>query len=626
MKAAMLLSSAIAASSCSASPLGPNVRVFSPDDGLEAIHAEVESIFARQHRSQFGRERYALCFMPGDYSKMKTLNVGYYTQLLGLGRTPDEVRLGNVKTPAALPNNNATCNFWVGVENLAIADTDHNADPYFGFQWAVSQAAPARRLHVERKAVFDWFCGWASGGYVADCVFEMPAGSYSQQQYFYRNNSFGSGVYGINWNQVIVGCRGDFAATSKDGAKGLSLCAPTGGEGVSSNWREGGCTTIVDATPVVREKPFLFFENGAFKVFVPSVRRNAKGVSWGDGKANGGMGEGRVLDLERDFYVAKEGEATAKTVNAALASGRNVLFTPGIYHVDEPIRVTRPGTVVLGIGEATIVPENGDAALRCADVDGLVVAGLVFDAERASKRFVVVGEKKTAERHDGDPTFLIDLVYRVGGTGKPGRTEVCLEINSNDVVVDHTWVWRADHGENTGWTANTAKNGVVVNGDHVTCLGLFVEHFQEHDVLWNGEDGRTYFLQNEKCYDPPGNARWKSHGGSKRGYAAYKVAEGVRRHRAVGLGIYDVFIDTGGNSVFLDDAIEVPDRPGVVVENACIVEIANGDGPLVGISHIVNGTGHGIKTGKGSGGGYAVQRLYLYADGRAETAPDYYRR
>lgn len=64
----------------------------------------------------------------------------------------------------------------------------------------------------------------------------------------------------------------------------------------------------------------------------------------------------------------------------------------------------------------------------------------------------------------------------------------------NDAVVDHTWIWRADHGEHTGWDANTSRNGIVVNGDRVSCYGLFVEHFQEHDVLWNGEDGTTYFL------------------------------------------------------------------------------------------------------------------------------------
>ena len=622
----LLFSAALAATPSQTSALGPNVHVFSPDDDMKEVAETVETVFKRQRHRQFGPERQAFLFLPGDYTKADTLNVGYYTQVLGLGRTPDEVKLANVKTPAALDKNNATCNFWVGIENVSIADTDNNADPYFNFQWAVSQAAPARRLHVFRKSVFDWYYGWASGGFIADCVFEKSAGSYSQQQYFYRNNIFGDGIYGINWNQVIVGCEGDFATKSKDGGKLLAKCAPTSVKGVSSNWRAGGCTTIVDETEIAREKPFLFVDGGKFKVFVPAIRRGAKGVSWGEGRANGGMGEGKILDLARDFHVAKEGKDTAKTINAALAAGKNVLFTPGIYRVAEPIKVAKPGTIVLGIGEATIVPENGDAALKCADADGIVIAGLIFDAEHASKRFVVVGGKKSERRHVDDPIFLVDLVYRVGGTGKPGKTDVCLEVNANDVVVDHTWIWRADHGDHTGWTANTAKNGIVVNGDGVSCYGLFAEHFQEHDVLWNGEDGRVFFLQNEKCYDPPGNATWMSHGGKKKGYAAYKVSDGVKRHYAVGLGVYDVFINTNGNSVFLDDAVEVPDAPGVVIENACIVEIANGDGPLVGINAIVNGQGHATKTGKGSGGGYAIQRVYRYSDGKADVAPNYYKK
>ena len=606
---------------------GEGVFVFSPEDSAAEIDRVVEGVFKKQHHRQFGEDRYAFLFLPGDYTKTKAINIGYYTQLLGLGRLPTDVKLTNVKTPAALDKNNATCNFWVGIENVSIVDPDNNGDPFFGFQWAVSQAAPARRLHVARKSFFDWFYGWASGGFVADCVFEKGAGSYSQQQYFYRNNAFGAELFGINWNQVVVGCSGDFASKSKDNSgTPLSRCEPVSGEGVSSNWRAGGCSTLVESTSVMREKPFLFVDRGAFKVFVPAVRRNAKGVSWGEGRANGGMGDGEILDLASRFHVARSGKDSSKTLNAALAAGKNILFSPGVYRLAEPLRVTRAGTVLLGIGEATLVPENADAALRCADVDSLVVAGLVFDAERASRRFVVLGDKKGAASHAKSPSFLIDTVYRVGGTGKPGKTEVCLEINSNDAVVDHTWIWRADHGAHTGWNSNTSKNGIVVNGDRVTCFGLFVEHFQEHDVLWNGEDGRTYFLQNEKCDDPPGNATWMSHGGKKKGYAAYKVADGVKRHYAVGLGVYDVFINTDGKSVFLDDAVEVPDAPGVVIENACTVEIANGDGPLVGINHVVNGQGHGIRTGKGSGGGYAIQRVYRYSGGKADAAPDFYKK
>ena len=344
---------------------GPNVRIFSPNDPIEKIDATCEEIFKRQHHNQFGTARYALLFKPGDYTaSKKPINVGYYTQVLGLGKTPCEVRLSNVKTPCALDKNNATCNFWVGVENFTVVDHEKNEDPYFNFQWAVSQAAPARRLLVERKAVFDWFYGWASGGYVADCVFEKPAGSWSQQQYYYRNCRLAQGAYGVNWNNFAHGCEGPVEASLAKGKDKPLPFAPTARAGVSSNWKAGGKDTLVATVEVIREKPFLYLVGETYKVFVPALRRNAKGVSWRADE----MGAGRSLDLVKDFFVAQAGRDDARAINAALAKGRHVLFTPGIYHVAEPLRVTRPGTVVLGIGEATIVPENGEAALICADV------------------------------------------------------------------------------------------------------------------------------------------------------------------------------------------------------------------------------------------------------------------
>ena len=622
--AAILLLWACCLQAATVPMLGENVIVFSPEDSIDEIDRVSESIFEKQRYNQFGEERYAIFFKPGDYTgSKKAINIGYYTQILGLGKTPCEVKLSNVKTPAALPKNNATSNFWVGLENLTIVDHEKNQDPYFGFQWAVSQAAPARRLYVERKAVFDWFNGWCSGGFVADSYFEKQAGSWSQQQYCYRNCDIAWGVYGVNWNNFAIGCTGPVKESMSKTKEGkpvplVELARP----GVWSNWRNGGKDTFVKSAEVVREKPFIYLEGGAWKVFVPALRRNAKGPSWN----RSDMGKGETLDLVNDFFIAKPGERIAAAINAALKAGKNVLFTPGIYHVEEPIRVELANAVLLGIGEATIVPENDEGALVCADADGVVIAGLIFDAERASRRFVTVGEKKGGTRHMEKPIFLIDTVYRVGGTGKPGKVEVALEINANDVVIDQSWIWRADHGKFTGWDANTAKNGIVVNGDGVIAYGLFVEHFQEHDVLWNGEDGRVYFLQNEKCYDPPGNERWMSHDGKKKGYAAYKVADNVKHHYAVGMGVYDVFIDTEGKSVFLDDAVEVPDTPGVTIENVCTVEIADDDGPIVGINHQVNGRGHGIRTGTGSGGGYAVQRLYRYCNGEDEHARNDYER
>ena len=74
-----------------------------------------------------------------------------------------------------------------------------------------------------------------------------------------------------------------------------------------------------------------------------------------------------------------------------------------------------------------------------------------------------------------------------------GPRSIC-EINSNDTIVDHTWIWRADHGAEVGWTKNLSANGLVVNGSNVTIYGLFVEHHQQFQVLWNGEARAHIFL------------------------------------------------------------------------------------------------------------------------------------
>lgn len=609
---------------------GKNTYIFNETDNPDEIDNLTNSIFEKQHYNQFGKARYALVYKPGNYTDTSTINVGYYTQILGLGKTPYDVELNNVMAPAALSGGNATCNFWVGIENVTIKDTTgKGADSdiwWESFKWAVSQAAPARRLNVERKALFQWtwdWTAWSSGGFISDSVFHQQTGSFTQQQYYYRNCELLGGVFGVNWNQVIQGCEGVTAETSSDGSgKGLANMVDLISKEGTTNWNQRGCTTIIDETSVIREKPFLYFDEEAdeYKVFVPALRENSTGVSWSENN----MGEGASLSVDKSFYIAKAGVDTAKTINKQLACGKNIIFTPGIYYVDEPINVTSPNTILLGMGMATVIPTNNEAAIKTADVSGLAICGLILDAGNYSKTLLTVGEEGCNKDHSENPIVLQDVIYRVGGTGSLGRVDSCQVINSNDVIIDHTWIWRADHGDNVGWNMNTAKNGLVVNGDNVTAYGLFCEHFQEYDIIWRGEYGKTYFLQNEKCYDPQKQEEWMSHDGTKKGYAAYKVTNNVKNHYAVGLGVYDVFINTNGASIYLDNAIEVPNTPGVLIENACIVEIANESGPQVGINHIINNTTAGIRTGADNNGGYAIQRLLSYNNEESLSLPDYY--
>lgn len=526
---------------------GPNVHIFDPSMSQSSIQTAINNIYNAQQNSHFGSRRDAILFRPGTYNV--DIGVGFYTQVLGLGARPDDVHITNqVHSDPFLSNNNATQNFWRGLENFSVSP------PGSGMQWAVSQAIPFRRMHVRNNNLFlHRDGGWSSGGWISDSVIDGQVNSGSQQQWISRNAQWGS-WNGSNWNMVFVG----------------SNNLPAG------NWPAPRFTKI-NPTPVVREKPFLFLQGANFAVHVPSLRTNSNGITWA-----GGPTPGTTIPIA-DFHVARAGVDTAASLNAALQQGKHLLLTPGIYGLNDTIRVTRANTVVLGIGLATLRPDTGAVAMTVADVDGVTLAGLLFDAGAQNSPILLqIGPAGSTANHAANPTVLHDIFARVGGAG-PGKATVCLEINSSNVIVDHTWLWRADHGAGVGWTVNTSRNGLIVNGANVIAYGLFVEHFQEYQVIWNANGGRVYFYQSEIPYDPPNQASWRS-AGNVNGWASYKVADSVTDHDASGLGIYSVFTHP---NVFLTRAIETPNRPGVRFHHSTTINLtANG-----GISNIVNDRG-----------------------------------
>ncbi|CAM5595696.1 MULTISPECIES: RICIN domain-containing protein [Streptomyces] len=532
--------------STAAPDLGPNVAVFDPSMSASAIQSKLNSIFQQQETNQFGSQRQAVLFKPGSYDA--DVNVGFYTQVSGLGLTPDAVTVNGAVHAEAdwFPPQNATQNFWRGAENLSV-------NPAGGRdRWAVSQAAPYRRMHLRGDIALD-DGGWASGGLFADTKVDGRVDSGSQQQWLTRNSQVGSWT-GSNWNMVFVGSQG---------VPNTTFPAPP--------------YTTVAQSPVIREKPFLYVDgDNAYKVFVPAVRSGSSGVSWANGAPSG-----TSLSLDT-FHIVKPG-ASAASINAALAAGKNLLVTPGVYHLDQTLQVNRPGTVVLGLGLATFVPDNGVTAMKVADVDGVKVAGLLFDAGTTnSPTLMEVGPANSSASHDADPTSLHDVYFRVGGAAV-GKATTSLVINSDDVIGDHMWIWRGDHGNGIGWNSNTGDTGLIVNGDDVTAYGLFVEHYQKYQTIWNGNGGRTYFYQNEMPYDPPNQAAWMN--GSTQGYAAYKVADSVTSHQAWGLGSYCFFNVNPG--VTAERAIEAPNRPGVRFTSMVTVSLG-GTGT---IRHVVNSTG-----------------------------------
>ena len=526
---------------------GPNVLVFRPTTPAAEIQRAINGIYATQQNHEFGPQRTTMLFLPGNYQV--DLPIGYYTQVMGVGASPDDTRItGNVHVDAALEKNNATTTFWRGAEGLSIAPTGG------AMQWAVSQAVFLRRMHVAGDLLLHQHKGWASGGWLSDSLIDGNVDSGSQQQWISRNTEWRSWT-GFNWNMVFVG-----------------INHPPAGE-----WPEPPYTKVATA-PVVREKPFLQAgKDGEFSVRVPQLRRDSTGITWHSGST-----PGKTISLST-FYIAQARKDSAASMNAQLAQGKNLLLTPGIYDLSEPILVTHADTVVLGMGFATLHPTQGKPAMTAADADGIILANLLFDAGPVQSPVLLqVGPRGSKARHQQNPISLHDVFFRVGGAG-PGRTVGNLEINSNDVIVDHTWIWRADHGSDVGWDRNTSANGLVVNGQDVTIYGLFVEHHQQFQVIWNGNGGRTYFYQSEIPYDPPNQKSYTSAPGIN-GWASYKVADSVTTHEAWGLGIYSVFLQDG---VVLSHAIEVPKRTDVRFHH--MITVCLGDKGE--ISNVINDVG-----------------------------------
>src|SRR5262249_13073164 len=148
-----------------------------------------------------------------------------------------------------------------------------------------------------------------------------------QQQFFTRNSTIGQWSNGV-WNQVFLGDNG----------------APAEGSGPY---------TTLATTPISQEPPYLTDDG----VFLPAVQHNSVGPTYGDGT---------TIPSSR-FFVA-DPATPVQAINVALALGQNLILTPGIYRLSQPIQVVNPHTVVLGLGLATLVPTNGNAALQTASL------------------------------------------------------------------------------------------------------------------------------------------------------------------------------------------------------------------------------------------------------------------
>jgi len=254
---------------------------------------------------------------------------------------------------------------------------------------------------------------------------------------------------------------------------------------------------------VTEEEPFLFTDSGGnFDVFVPAVQHGSSGTSWASGQE-----AGTTVPLSK-FFVASPGMSGA-AITAALAQGKDLILSPGVYNLDQPIVVPHPDTVVLGLGLATLVPQHGNAAMIVVRNSGVKLSGLIIDAGPVNSPVLLsVGTPRT-RRQAATPTSsrTCTSVSAAPRPRPPRRRSAC-------------WTTPRTRSSTTcgpgapttanavGWTKNTGNTGLVVTGSGVTAYGLAVEHYQKNEVIWSGQGGTDIFFQNELPYDPPSQADW----------------------------------------------------------------------------------------------------------------------
>jgi hypothetical protein len=570
---------------------GSNVCVFSDTMSQATIQADLDSIATQQVpvASQFTSQRYAIFFLPGTYGSAAdplVFQVGYYTEVAGLGSTPQDTVINgaidvfNNLCTAGTSDCNSDDNFWRSLSNLDLnVDLPSTPPAYappaldaFGAgcansaeMWSASQAAPIRRAIVNGNVVFQDYCAtnnYASGGFIADSKVSGDLDFYGNQQYMVRNSSIG----GAN------GC-----------PQGLWNMVYSGVQGAPSPVFTGQCeqNTVLSASPVTEEEPFLYTDSGGnYNVFVPAVQRNSSGPSWASGPEAGAS-----VPLSK-FFVASPATPTLE-ISAALALGKDLILTPGVYDLNEPIVVSRPDTVVLGLGLATLVPQHGNAAMLVLPNRGVKLSGLIIDAGPVNSP-VLLSVGLPGASSASDPDLVQDVYFRIGGAETtPVSATVSLLDNAGNSIIDNAWVWRADHGNAVGWTVNTASTGVVVTGANVTAYGLAVEHYQKDEVVWSGQGGTDIFFQNEMPYDPPSQSAWMA-SPSQDGYPAFVVSRNVTTFKGYGMGSYSFF--NQGVTINASTAFQAPDTPGVQFQDV-FTRFLSGAG---GINSVINGTGAAV--------------------------------
>ena len=592
-------------------PDSKTVKIY-PDDFLDSNGVEEKTIImddmVDRIKGHFTEDRVAVLFRPGTYHDIN-FPVGYWTQVLGLGATPDDVsftgNLGVYALPANTDNHEVGSldTFWRSAENFVSNTTfiqhpdnpavyavpvgsspaDLRAQTKFypigekdreqGMLWAVSQAAPLRRIKVKNLhlALGD---NWASGGFAGNIDVEGFLNFGGQQQYIIRNGKIGGHNEAGAWSSVFVGSD-------------------------HNGWAQGGPTVISneEKTDLQIEKPFIFVEDDVVFLGIPKVRRKTSGFDHSKLSDD----EKVAIDNIKHVRVFGPSDTSCGNIQRAADRGLHIILTPGIYHFDKTLEISTDNQVILGIGLPTIVAPGADPCIHVSSSSsGVRISGLTLEAtvlpkwDYSGSSLLDWGEHHSNKGNTPDnPGAIHDLFSFVGGRNvdREVKVETMVRIYSNNVVGDNIWLWRADHTQLAdGEKANKPElseyhlttfgecmcdTGVLVHGTNVTFYGLAVEHTYKDMVKWHGANGKVNFYQSELPYDVSA-AQYKD-------VVGYRVHKSARGHHAKGAGVYSYFRDHKDVEVLS----AIMDHSNSKFENSFTVML-NGH---YGIKSVINGKG-----------------------------------
>jgi hypothetical protein len=324
---------------------------------------------------------------------------------------------------------------------------------------------------------------------------------------------------------------------------------------------------------VIREAPFVYYDGAQFQVFSPSAQFDVRGPNWSTAAA-----QGASLPLS-GFYLATAASDNATTMNAALASGRNLIMGPGTYVLDAPLTVTHPDTVVLGLGDPILRSDNTSTLVVKDSGAGSVLAkfnadGRAFDANDVGQvpfadNQIVIGETAHGGGSSGDPTTLSDVSSQSGSTN--------LYLINQDYTILNQGQIQSNNNSGDGYTttnfaqASSSDTGAIVNGDHVTWQGIWLEHFKKTQITWKGEYGNVTFLQNERPltvpYDNPAEIGQQPHvwkmNDNFDGYPTLAISDDVDHFTLHGFQSWSRL----GNGCYCNvtSVITAPVKPGVTM-------------------------------------------------------------